>query len=172
MNLPGFLKWFDLLAVHFAHASLVIGGIIFSILFLQNPDSMSPSKRIKGMLVMGLFLLIAGYFLMPFYGISKIYATPTWALYSAAICCFIFPVIYGLVDLKGIVGWTKFLRPAGANPLLAYILPYIVYAIFGVSYLTEAFNRGSLGILRSIVFTLIILGVTDFLTKKKVRLQL
>ncbi|MCZ6521858.1 MAG: DUF5009 domain-containing protein [Bacteroidetes bacterium] len=172
LNLPSFLTWLNSQALHFAHASLTLAGIIFSLLFLQSTTTKTYKERINGMLIMGLFFLAGGYCLEPVGGISKLYATPSWALYSAAICCFLFPFFFWLVDLKGITRWANFLKPAGTNPLLTYILPFIFYSIFGLTYLPEAFNEGFLGILRSILFSLFILGITSFLTKWRIMLKL
>ncbi|MCZ6693722.1 MAG: DUF5009 domain-containing protein [Bacteroidetes bacterium] len=172
LNLPPFLTWLNSQALHFAHGSLTLAGIIFSLLFLQSTTTKTYKERINGMLIMGLFFLAAGFFLEPVGGVSKLYATPSWALYSAAICCFLFPFFFWLVDLKGMTRWANFLKPAGTNPLLTYILPFIFYAIFGFSYLPEALNEGFLGILRSILFSLFILGITSFLTKWRIMLKL
>ncbi len=172
LNLPSFLTWLNSQALHFAHASLTLAGIIFSLLFLQSTTTKTYKERINGMLIMGLFFLAGGYCLEPVGGISKLYATPSWALYSAAICCFLFPFFFWLVDLKGITRWANFLKPAGTNPLLTYILPFIFYAIFGLTYLPEAFNEGFLGVLCSILFSLFILGVASFLTKWRIMLKL
>ena len=66
---------------------------------------------------------------MTFFKISKIYATPTWCLYSAAFCAIIFSFLYWLIDKKRIMGWTYFFKPAASNPLLTYIIPDIIYYV-------------------------------------------
>lgn len=169
---PGFLAWLPSQAGNFAHASLTLAGIILSLVLMNNEKMEKASAKISWMLVFGLMLLIAGYFLRPLYGISKIYATPTWTLYCAAICCFLFPFIYWLVDMKSISKWANFLTPAGKNPLLTYILPGIFYAIFSFSYLPAKFNMGFLGIFRSILFALFILWISSLLSKLKINLHL
>lgn len=172
LELPAFLSWLKGWAGHFSHATLVLAGIVLSMLFLERTPAKDAPARIRWMLIIGLFFLIGGYFLRPLYGIGKIGATPTWALYSAAICSFIFPLVYWLADVKGIRRWAGFLEPAGVNPLLTYILPFVFYAVFGFSYLPEMFNEGLLGVLRSVVFSLFILGVAAVLTRRGVRLHL
>ena len=172
LNLPVWLDWLSGQAGNFSHATLTLAGIILSLLLIDDRIVQTPKQRINWMLLFGILLLIAGYFLRPLYGISKIYATPTWALYSAAICCFIFPLVYWLVDVKGISRWAKFLDPAGKNPLLTYILPYIIIALFGYSFWPEALSQGVPGIVRSFVFALLILGLAALLTKWKIRLKL
>ena len=172
MELPAFLSWLKGWSGHFSHATLTLGGIVLSMLFFEYSPTKESYSRIRWMLIIGIFFLIGGYFLRPLYGIGKIGATPTWVLYSAAICCFIFPLVYWLADLKGISRWANFLKPAGINPLLTYILPFIFYAIFGFSYLPEYFNEGILGVARSIGFSLFILAIAAMLTRWNVKMHL
>jgi len=172
LSLPVYLEWIKGQSGNFAHASLTISGIILSLVLMEEKMFSSPSQKIRWMVVFGGLLLVAGYFLRPLYGISKIYATPTWALYSAAICCFLFPLIYWLVDVKGYRRWADFLKPAGQNPLLTYILPFIFGALFGYAFWPDMLSRGIPGIIRSLGFSLFILGVAALLTKGKIRLKL
>jgi len=171
-HLPPFLSWFDSQVFHFTHAIMTLAGIIFTLLFLRKDSDKTHKQRMTGMLITGLFFTVAGFFLVPVGGISKIYATPSWALYSVAICCFLFPIIYWLVDVKGYSRWANFLKPAGTNPLLTYILPYLFYGIFGATYIAGTFNNGFPGILRSIIFSLLTLGVAALLTRGKIILKL
>jgi heparan-alpha-glucosaminide N-acetyltransferase len=156
-----------------AHAAMATTGVLFSILFFDRAKTLSDKIKITSIVTILFFL--AGYFLRPLYGISKIYATPTWVLYSSAICCLLFLFLYWLIDIKNISRWSNFLKPAGTNPLLAYILPSIVYAVitlFGITFLSEYFGEGIIGIIRSILFSLIILWITSVLTSLKIQLRL
>ena len=137
------------------HGSIAVAGMVLGTLFLPGSPAQTPSRRIRWMLVMGLGLLAGGFLFRPLYGISKVQATPTWCLYSAGICCFVFAVLYWLVDVKGIRRWSFFLTPAGRDPLLAFILPSIVaslLALLGVEYLNTHLNVGTTAIIRSAVF--------------------
>ncbi len=162
------LNWLKGQAGHFSHASLCLAGIVLTMLLQRTESS---RQCIQSMLLMGLFCGLAGFFLSPF-GISKNLATPAWAMYSASICAFLFPLVYWLADVKGWTHWADFLRPAGTNPLLTYILPSLFYAGIGLSWLPAIYNAGGWGILRSIVFSLLILGLAAVLTRWKVRLHL
>jgi len=158
-----------------AHTAIAITGIIVSMLFMSDSKIEDPKARIIWILIFALMMFVVGFFLRPLYGVSKIYATPSWSLYSAAICCVIYAFLYWLVDLKKIIKWAKFLEPAGINPLLAYLLPDIFYAIiwiFGINILSEYFGFGIVGIIRSLVFALVMLGLTAWLNKLQVRLHL
>ena len=164
----GFMAWLKSHSGHFCRASMCLSGMILTMI-LQNNESVK--DRIIHMLMIGSVLLAAGFFLAPF-GISKDLTTPAWALYSAGICAFIFPLIYWLVDVKGWSSWSGFIRPAGINPLLTYILPYLFYAAVGLNWLPEVLNNGLPGLIRSIVFTLFILGIASIMTRWKIRLHL
>ena len=158
-----------------AHTAIAITGIIVSMLFMSDSKIEDPKGRIIWILIFALMMFVFGFFLRPLYGVSKIYATPSWSLYSAAICCVIYAFLYWLVDLKKIIKWAKFLEPAGTNPLLAYLLPDIFYSIiwiFGINILSKYFGSGMVGIIRSLIFALVMLGLTAWLNKLHVRLHL
>jgi len=157
------------------HASITTAGMIVTLLFLPDSTAQDHRKRINWILTFTLFLFISGYLLRPLYGISKIYATPSWSLYCSAICCLIFLFLHWLIDIKQIKNWANFLKPAGANPLLAYILPDIFYyllALAGITLLGDYLGEGLLGIGRSLVFALLMLVVTNQLSRVGVKLQL
>ena len=57
-----------------------------------------------------------------FEGINKIAATPAWGFFSAALACLTWMALYLLMDVAGFRKWSILIRPAGANPLVAYFL--------------------------------------------------
>jgi predicted acyltransferase len=119
--------------------------------------------------------MLGGYLLRPYYGISKNFATPSWVFYCAGICVTVFIFLYWLIDVKKIKKIFSFIKPAGSNPLLAYMLPSIIYAIIGLTNFSiygTMFGDGWVGIIRSLVFSFFILGLTALLTKMKIRLHL
>lgn len=169
---PDYLIWIKAQSGHLVHTLIALSGVICSLLLSQGEVNRKALVKMGRLAVMGGILWILGYFVQPFGGISKIAATPSWALFSASICCFAFPLIYWLVDIKEIKSWANFLRPAGVNPLLTYILPPLFYALFGYSYVPDFLGSGILGILRALLFSLFILWIAERLTKYKIRLQL
>lgn len=157
------------------HASLTTAGMILSLLFMPGSPASSNKQRFTWLTGFTIFLMAGGYLLRPLYGISKIYATPSWALYCSVICVILFALLYWMVDYKKIVAWANFLKPAGANPLLAYILPDILHAvliIFGIDLLSKYFGEGLIGITRSLILSLLMLWATSLLTRWHVRLHL
>jgi heparan-alpha-glucosaminide N-acetyltransferase len=157
------------------HAMITTAGMIVSSLFFGAAKEKTPAARIQWIVVFGIMMMAAGYLFWPLYGISKNAATPTWCLFSAAFCCWIFALLYWIIDVKKIVTWANFVKPAGANPLLAYILPdifYILLSLFGIHILSQYFGEGIVGIMRSLVISLAMVWLTVGLNKIGIRLHL
>jgi heparan-alpha-glucosaminide N-acetyltransferase len=156
-----------------SHASVVISGILLSIVITDiRFDTLK--KKIIAMLSYSLLLLIAGVLFQPIHGINKNLATPAWCFYSAFYCVIIFIFLYIIIDYKKQEKWSNIFKPAGMNPLLAYILPSIFYSLItliGITFYSEL-GYGITGIIRSLVFSFFILGITHLLTKLNVRLHL
>ncbi len=168
------LNWISAQGGQATHAALVIGGIILSIIFFDQRINKSITRRVIEGFAFAAALFTAGFLLRPAYQISKIWATPTWALYSAAICTVIFILLYWLIDLKKVSGWTTFFKPAATNPLLTYIIPFILFALFrllGISW-PDIFYQGVFGIIWSIVFAVLVMTAVIGLNKLKIKLQL
>jgi len=172
MNYVGNIVWLGM-AIS-SHAALTTAGIILSLIIIKYKDE-SNTKLFFVMSLFGLFLMMGGYLLRPYYGISKNFATPSWVFYCAGICVTVFIFLYWLIDVKKIKKIFSFIKPAGSNPLLAYMLPSIIYAIIGLTNFSiygTMFGDGWVGIVRSLVFSLFILGLTALFTKMKIRLHL
>ncbi len=116
-------------------------------------------------------LLAAGWLLRPL-GISKIRATPTWALWSAGAAVLLFCLVHWIADVRGKEAWAKFTKAAGENTLLTYLLPDMFY--FGVSmrWLPVLWQSGAAGAVKALVFTGVMLGAATLLTNWRVRLAL
>jgi len=173
------LGWVDQFAFlkgqngNIAHSILVLAGIICSLILKEGGVKSFPNSKIRNIVLFGLTMAVIAYFVRPLTGgISKIGATPSWVLYCSAIYCFIFPLIYWLVDLKGISAWGNFLKPAGKNPLLTYILPPFFYGLVGFGIYPAVLSNGFLGVIRSLVFALVVLWVAKWMTKKGIVLKL
>jgi len=158
---------------HASHTSLVLMGIILSLIFFYGKN-MTNQQRFNAAAVYAVVLIIVGVLLRPYYQISKIYATPSWALFSAASCIIIFAFLYWLIDLKHKNQWTNFLKPAASNPLLTYIIPFIIYALMETFHLhwPSFLRQGFVGIIWSVVFAVAVMSVVPFLNRMKIRLQL
>jgi len=154
-----------------ALASIAMAGLAASQIFLEPKLSRTFREKARWALIYALALFLLGWILSPL-GISKTRATPAWCLYCAGASTLLFLGLYWLVDIKKIARWAGFIKPAGSNTLLTYLLPDIFYAIFGLYYLSAFMGAGWPGVFRSLLFTLFILGWTAGLTRLKIRLRL
>ena len=169
---PAVINWLKGQAGNYSHTLITLSGTLFSMLLLQVYRDRSLKDRLQLMIGFGVLAGLAGLFIRPIGGISKNLATPTWGLYSVAICCGVFTLLYWLVDVRGRKNWFRFLQPAGENPLLTYILPFVFYAVGGFEFLPEVWKHGGPGIIRSLVFSLLILGLARLLANRGIRLKL
>ena len=153
--------------------SLTLLGVVTSVVFFARPDERAPLRRFGQAAAVAVACVVAGALLRPAYTISKIYASPTWCLYSAAICIALFAALYALVDLRGRARWVRFLAPVAAHPLVAYLIPFVVVGIEDALHVgfPEALDHGVAGVGFCVVFVLFVLGSTAVVTRR-VRLQL
>src|SRR6185437_6985364 len=73
-----------------SHSSIVLAGLITSLLFFGKDKAGTLQSRYTQAALFAAVMFAGGYLLRPAFKISKIYATPTWCLYSAAICVVLF----------------------------------------------------------------------------------
>jgi len=151
--------------------SIVIAGIVASSIFLDLDKVRAFSQKARWALIYAATLFAAGYALSPL-GVMKNRATPTWCLYSSAISVILFLALYWIVDVRGQIKWAAFLKPAGSNTLLTYLLPDLFYFAAGLSYAGTQLNAGLPGAIRAAVFTALMLALSGLFTKLRVRMQL
>jgi predicted acyltransferase len=154
--------------------SIIMAGVITSSIFLGANLTVSPRARMQRGTTLGAFLLLAGWLLTPF-GISKIHATPTWSLYSSGVAVLLFTALYWLCDIRKRTAWAAPVSAAGSNTLLTYLLPDLWYFFFlatGITFFSAHWNAGMPGVIKSLVFTALMLYFATVLTRARVRLQL
>lgn len=156
-----------------AFQGFAFAGITASLLLDQFSGS---SKRLKLSVIylgIGSLLIIAGYIVHEFFIVSKIQATPTWVVLCNGIAFGFFGLIYFLVDLKGKAKWFNLIKPAGTSTLTCYLIPYVYYSLAIYAFTLPAFLKtGIIGLGKSMVFALIIVGITALLGKLGVKLKI
>ena len=153
--------------------SLTLLGVATSLVFFARPGEIAPLRRFGQAALLAVACVIVGAWLRPAYTISKIYASPTWCLYSAAICIALFAALHTVIDLRGHARWTRWLAPVASQPLVAYLIPFVVVGLedaFGVAF-PDVLNHGPPGVAFCVVFALFVLGATAVITRK-IKLQL
>lgn len=154
-----------------AGASIVMAGVISSLIFLTDEFVMDRGRKIIAALSFAGLLLAAGWLAMPL-GISKVRATPTWCLLCCGGAMCIFVALYWVCDVRKQVRWAKFVLPAGSNTLLTYLLPPLCAAVVGREVVFPQWDHGWLGSAQAVLFSAGIMAIAALLTRWKVRVQL
>ncbi len=148
-----------------AMPALVMAGILASQLY---------NRRMIVLAAIATLFLIGGFFLRPYWGISKILATPSWVMICTAISLYSFTAFIYIADIKKKHNWFSIIRPAGTSTLTAYLLPYIHYALYSIAgiSLPLILRTGFVGIIKSLLYALLIILITGVLDKWKLRLKI
>ncbi|MEJ6007645.1 DUF5009 domain-containing protein [Paucibacter sp. AS339] len=162
---------------HVVHASIVLCGVMTAMIFFKEDKGRSPaarSARFAWALGLALLLALVATLLRPEYKISKIYATPSWALYSAAASVLIFAALYLWIDVMGRKLWPALLAPVAANPLLAYLIPFVLNGLMHLAgWEWPLFLRsGGAGILFGAVYSLAVALLVKHLAARGLRLSI
>jgi hypothetical protein len=80
------------------------------------------------------------------------------------------------MDLKGRKEWYRLIRPAGTSTLTCYLLPNIHFAIYHLMgdrwRLPENLRTDGVGLVKSMLYAFLIVMLTGWLEKRKVRLSI
>lgn len=183
VNVAWFAGWLEWLAPvsqyvwivgNGALPALTMAGCFVSTLYLRRYAGRENSRFLRTTILIGLLTLIAGSLLRPFWGISKIEATPAWTLICTGIATLSYAFFYWLVDIKGHARWARFLRPAGVATLTCYQMPYLAYPLIDLVGLEfpDLLKTGTLGLIKSLIFALAIVFATGLLNRAGVKLKI
>ncbi len=158
-----------------AFAAFTLAGVIASVLYKRADNSEGFANRFISMLLfLGLLSLLYGFGTRPFWGISKIQATPAWIGFCTGISLITYALLYWLIDLKNQDKWTWVIGPAGKSTLTCYLVPYFYYPIItllGLS-LPMIVRTGAMGLLKSMLFAFLIVAITGILFRFKISLKI
>jgi heparan-alpha-glucosaminide N-acetyltransferase len=159
---------------HFSHAAIVLCGCITALIFFDQAAQKNNRQRFAAAIVFALALAVIATFMRPEYKISKIYATPGWVLYCAAICVLVFCALYLWIDVRGHAVLPRLLAPVAANPLLAYLIPFILGAALQLAGLNlpQTLNYPVPGVLYALGFALALALLVKTIAKAGIRLRI
>ncbi|GAB4055850.1 DUF5009 domain-containing protein [Spirosoma litoris] len=183
MNIAGHSGWLHALWPTGPHAwipdngafhALTFAGILATLLMtrLQRADK---AHQLPILFIgIGILFLLAGLLSRNFFIISKIHATPTWISLCCGIAFILYAGIYWLVDLNGKANWFDLIKTAGTSTLTCYLIPYIYYSVANLSgiSLPQSLTTGGVGLLKSLLFALLIIGITAVLGRLRIKLKL
>jgi hypothetical protein len=155
-------------------AFIAMAGVVTANIFFGERSGDSPGYKLLVGSCFGIALLAAGRIFTSL-GISKIRDTPTWGLYSTGAAVLLFTFLFWLCDVRRHTTWASFVRPAGANTLLTYLLPdywFFLISLTGFTWFDSHFNQGLIGTIGAAFFTGVILTLAAQFTRLRIRLQL
>ncbi|WP_229311081.1 heparan-alpha-glucosaminide N-acetyltransferase domain-containing protein [Larkinella soli] len=155
-------------------AGLTMGGVVIGTLFRMYRERNDHRRMAFVFLGISVFLIALSVLTRPYWGLAKLGATPAWLFLCSAFTILAFLAVYRLADLGGKAHWFRFIRPAGTDTLLCYLIPYFAYAFtnFMNIRLPEAVLTGGVGLLKSFLFALLCVWITGGLSRVGIRLKL
>ncbi|MBX2842821.1 MAG: DUF5009 domain-containing protein [Flammeovirgaceae bacterium] len=154
--------------------AFTMAGVLASTIYLNFSESKKPYTFIFIIVGMGLLSLVYGFGTRPFWGISKIQATPAWVGICIGISLLIYPLLFLVIDIFGKKDWAKIIKPAGTATLTCYLIPYFYYPIISLIgvYLPMSLRTGAIGLVKSMLFALFIILITGGLNRLGIRLKI
>ncbi|MDB5140134.1 MAG: hypothetical protein JWR12_2050 [Mucilaginibacter sp.] len=158
-----------------ASASLMMFGVVFSSLYSNFVAKGKYNNIWITFTLIGIALIALGFVIRPYTeGISKIHSTPAWVFICTGIGVLLFELLIFIIDVKGKQSWFKIIKPAGTSTLTCYLIPYFMVAVFYIinfSY-PHFLNYGTGGIIRSFAVSFVVILITGFLEKRRLRLKI
>lgn len=158
-----------------AMPAFTMAGVVESVIYrLYSRKNGITITYLAILVILGIVCLAYGFGTRPFWGISKIRATPAWVGICSGIAFIVFAVLFWLVDLKKVKDWANMIKPAGTATLTCYLVPYVWYAVLTlVHFSLPGFLRtGIIGLVKSFCFALLVIIVTGLINRMGIRLKI
>ncbi len=175
MEHAGFLKLNLPVIGDASSVTLVMWGIVISLLYGELAGKGKDQYLWLLFLSVGLALIIGGLIIRPFSGgISKIHSTPAWVFICTGISVLVFTLMIWLVDIKGQQNWFTIISPAGTSTLTCYLIPYLLYSVYNLLHFQypEFLNYGTGGLIRSMIVSILIIMLVGVMEKRRLRLKI
>ncbi len=142
-------------------------------LLLEKYHAHKP-RLMSNYILLGVGLLISGLVARNFFIMSKIYATPTWVFLCTGIAFLTYAVLFWLVEQQKKAHWFDIIKVAGTQTLTCYLIPYAYYSIADLSgiVLPEVLKTGIIGLVKSMVYAFIVIGIAALLGKARIKLKI
>jgi len=177
LNINEFISPFDFklqIIVSASNHVSVMTGMLVTIILINLREKGHMKNLLPVLAGLALLLFVFGYGTRSLWGISKIHATPSWTAICAGITTVSFAILYIVADRMKITRWADIIAPAGNSTLTCYLIPYYAYAIFALVglQLPGMILAGVPGLIKSLVFSLLIIWITGWLGKFKISLKI
>lgn len=153
---------------------LTLGGVVTALIFRHYRTQQNNRTLTLVLLAVSAGLIVLSLITRPYWGLAKLGATPAWLFLCSAFTILAFLVVYWVADVAGKAKWFSFIRPAGTDTLLCYLIPYFAYAttnFLGI-HPPDFLLAGIVGLFKSLLFALLCVVITGWLSKIGIRLKL
>ncbi|MBS1621244.1 MAG: DUF5009 domain-containing protein [Bacteroidetes bacterium] len=154
--------------------SLVLAGLTTGIIIKKY--SVDKKKLVILFFLMGIACIALGFFLRQWFILSKIIATPSWAMLCNGISLLVLAIVYYLVDILRLKKWSGLFSIAGKNSLTTYLAPDIIYfACWGLNiplFFYKQDHNMMLAVAGSVIWSLLMILFAQGLSKIGIRLKL
>ncbi len=161
-----------------SQASISVAGCCLGSILVSGSEVEKGYPRVRWALTFAAGLFLLGLVLDAPDGINKIRGTPSWCMYCSAITAAAWALLYYLMDMRGKGRWSRIVQPAGANPLLAYLLHPFLYMLVGLAgerAVAAVFFHHSLPasatVLGSLVMAIAVVQATGWIARSGYRLK-
>ena len=176
LDLPRGTFYHEMLRIlHLGNGALpafTMGGIIVSLISTKYRQAPARRQALYTLAAVAVFFL-AGIISRQFWILAKIGSTPPWLFFVTAIAIGTFAILSWLAA-KGKASWFDVIKPAGTATLTCYLVPYIWYGFADITgyVLPDWITHGYLGIIKCLLFALIIIGLTYLLGRIHIKLKI
>jgi len=152
----------------------VLSGILTSIFLVKSLNNRKENLLLKILFVFSIIFLVYGFAIRPSFHISKIYGSPSWVAICTAINLFSFIILFLLVEKTNFNRFLKPIRAAGTSTLTCYLIPYLVYPLLVLIDFSwpEWMIVGTVGLIKSLLFSLLIIVFVRILEKNNIKLKI
>lgn len=154
--------------------ALTTGGVLTSRVFRFYRRRNDDKTLTAVLLAAAVVLVLLSVLTRPYWGLSKLAATPAWLFLCSAFTILAFIALYFIADVNRKAGWFNVIKPAGIATLLCYLVPHFAYFGLRISGLSVPgfMLEGGWGLLKSFLFALFCVGITGLLLRIGVRMRL
>jgi len=157
-------------------ASISMAGCCLGTILLPGSPIQTHAERLKWTVIYGIGLILAALLFDPLFGLNKIRATPAWCFLCASITTLTWAALYWIMDVHRYRAWSLIVRPAGMNPLTAYILHPWIYIVAGFLHLPIWFYKSSeipviVSIIGCLLMAFAIVGLTGLIGRLGCRMK-
>ena len=90
-------------------------------------EAWTPARRAEALAAIGAVLTVAGLiFVAAGCPLAKVLSTASFMLLTGGLCCLLLALFFYVIDVRGLVAWSRPLQVIGQNSIVAYLLPALV----------------------------------------------